>query len=51
MLSLSSRTPGVIGDDPDKPYLNPVSQGYKAYYDFKKTDANHSTAEQDVSKA
>ena len=41
---------GVIGDDPDKPYLNPVSQGYKAYYDFKKTDANHSTAEQDVSK-
>ena len=41
---------GAIGDDPAKPYLNPVSQGYKAYYDFKKTDANHSTAEQDVSK-
>lgn len=42
---------GAIGDDPDKPYLNPVSRGYKAYYDFKKTDANHSsTAEQDVSK-
>lgn len=41
---------GEIGDDPAKPYLNPVSQGYKAYYDFKKTDANHSTAEQDVSE-
>ena len=42
---------GAIGDDPDKPYLNPVSRGYKAYYDFKKTDANHSsTAEQDVSE-
>ena len=41
---------GAIGDDPDKPYLNPVSQGFKAYYDFKKTDANHSMAEQDVSK-
>lgn len=42
---------GAIGDDPDKPYLNPVSQGYKAYYDFKKTDANHSsTAEQGVSE-
>ena len=41
---------GVIGDDPAKPYLNPVSRGYKAYYDFKKTDANHSMAEQDVSK-
>lgn len=42
---------GAIGDDPDKPYLNPVSRGYKAYYDFKKTDASHSsTAEQDVSK-
>lgn len=42
---------GVIGDDPTKPYLNPVSRGYKAYYDFKKTDANHSsTAEQDVSE-
>lgn len=42
---------GVIGDDPTKPYLNPVSRGYKAYYDFKKTDASHSsTAEQDVSK-
>ena len=42
---------GEIGDDPDKPYLNPVSRGYKAYYDFKKTDANHSmAAEQDVSK-
>ena len=41
---------GAIGDDPDKPYLNPVSRGFKAYYDFKKTDANHSTAEQDVSK-
>lgn len=42
---------GVIGDDPDKPYLNPVSRGYKAYYDFKKTDANHSmAAEQDVSE-
>ena len=41
---------GAIGDNPAKPYLNPVSQGYKAYYDFKKTDANHSTAEQDVSK-
>lgn len=41
---------GAIGDDPDKPYLNPVSQGYKAYYDFKKTDADHSTAEQDVSE-
>ena len=28
-----------------------MSRGYKAYYDFKKTDANHSrTAEQDVSK-
>lgn len=42
---------GVIGDDPDKPYLNPVSQGYKAYYDFKKTDADHSmAAEQNVSE-
>lgn len=41
---------GAIGDDPAKPYLNPVSRGYKAYYDFKKTDANHSTAEQDVSE-
>ena len=42
---------GAIGDDPDKPYLNPVSRGYKAYYDFKKTDANNSmAAEQDVSK-
>lgn len=41
---------GVIGDDPDKPYLNPVSRGYKAYYDFKKTDANHSMAEQGVSE-
>lgn len=42
---------GAIGDDPAKPYLNPVSQGYKAYYDFKKTDANHSmAAEQDVSE-
>ena len=41
---------GAIGDDPAQPYLNPVSQGYKAYYDFKKTDANHSTAEQGVSE-
>ena len=42
---------GAIGDDPTKPYLNPVSRGYKAYYDFKKTDASHSsTAEQDVSE-
>ena len=42
---------GAIGDDPAKPYLNPVSQGYKAYYDFKKTDASHSsTAEQVVSE-
>lgn len=41
---------GAIGDDPHKPYLNPVSRGYKAYYDFKKTDANHSMDEQDVSK-
>ncbi len=41
---------GEIGDDPTKPYLNPVSRGYKAYYDFKKTDANHSMDEQDVSK-
>ncbi len=42
---------GAIGDDPDKPYLNPVSRGYKAYYDFKKTDASHSsTAEQGVSE-
>ena len=42
---------GAIGDDSDKPYLNPVSRGYKAYYDFRKTDASHSsTAEQDVSK-
>ena len=41
---------GVIGDDPAKPYLNPVSRGYKAYYDFKKTDANHSMAEQGVSE-
>ena len=41
---------GAIGDDPTKPYLNPVSRGFKAYYDFKKTDANHSTAEQDVSE-
>ena len=42
---------GAIGDDPAKPYLNPVSRGYKAYYDFKKTDANHSsTAEQNVSE-
>lgn len=41
---------GAIGDDPDKPYLNPVSRGYKAYYDFKKTDASHSMDEQDVSK-
>lgn len=41
---------GAIGDDPDKPYLNPVSRGFKAYYDFKKTDADHSMAEQDVSE-
>ena len=42
---------GAIGDDPAKPYLNPVSQGYKAYYDFQKTDASHSmAAEQDVSE-
>lgn len=41
---------GAIGDDPAKPYLNPVSRGYKAYYDFKKTDANHSMAEQGVSE-
>ena len=41
---------GAIGDDPAKPYLNPVSQGYKAYYDFKKTDANHSMDERDVSE-
>lgn len=41
---------GAIGDDPTKPYLNPVSRGYKAYYDFKKTDANHSMDEQDVSE-
>ena len=42
---------GAIGDDSDKPYLNPVSRGFKAYYDFKKTDANHSmAAEQDVSE-
>ncbi len=41
---------GAIGDESDKPYLNPVSQGYKAYYDFKKTDANHSMDEQDVSE-
>ena len=41
---------GAIGDKPDKPYLNPVSRGFKAYYDFKKTDANHSMDEQDVSE-
>lgn len=42
---------GAIGDNPDKPYLNPVSRGFKAYYDFKKTDANHSmAAEQGVSE-
>ena len=42
---------GAIGDDPTKPYLNPVSRGFKAYYDFKKTDANHSmAAEQGVSE-
>ena len=41
---------GAIGDDPAKPYLNPVSRGFKAYYDFKKTDANHSVDEQDVSE-
>lgn len=41
---------GAIGDDSDKPYLNPVSRGFKAYYDFKKTDANHSMDEQDVSE-
>ena len=42
---------GAIGDDPTKPYLNPVSRGFKAYYDFKKTDADHSmAAEQGVSK-
>lgn len=42
---------GAIGDDSTKPYLNPVSQGYKAYYyDFKKTDANHSMDERDVSE-
>ena len=41
---------GAIGDDPDKPYLNPVSRGYKAYYDFKKTDTNHSMDEQGVSE-
>lgn len=39
---------GAIGDDPAKPYLNPVSQGYKAYYDFKKTDASHSMAAEQV---
>ena len=41
---------GAIGDNPDKPYLNPVSRGFKAYYDFKKTDADHSMDEQDVSE-
>lgn len=42
---------GAIGDKPDKPYLNPVSRGYKAYYDFRKTDASHSmAAEQGFSK-
>ena len=42
---------GAIGDDSDKPYLNPVSRGFKAYYDFKKTDADHSmAAEQGVSE-
>ena len=42
---------GAIGDNPDKPYLNPVSRGFKAYYDFKKTDANHSkAAEEGVSE-
>lgn len=42
---------GAIGDDPAKPYLNPVSRGFKAYYDFKKTDADHSmAAEQGVSE-
>lgn len=41
---------GAIGDDPTKPYLNPVSRGYKAYYDFKKTDTNHSMDEQGVSE-
>ena len=42
---------GAIGDNPDKPYLNPVSRGFKAYYDFKKTDADHSmAAEQGVSE-
>lgn len=42
---------GAIGDDPTKPYLNPVSRGYKAYYDFKKTDADHSmAAEEGVSE-
>lgn len=42
---------GAIGDDPAKPYLNPVSRGYKAYYDFKKTDADHSmAAEEGVSE-
>ena len=41
---------GAIGDDRTKPYLNPVSRGYKAYYDFKKTDANHSMDEQGVSE-
>lgn len=42
---------GAIGDDSAKPYLNPVSRGYKAYYDFKKTDASHSmAAEQGFSK-
>ena len=42
---------GAIGDDPAKPYLNPVSRGYQAYYDFKKTDADHSmAAEEGVSE-
>ena len=42
---------GAIGDDPDKPYLNPVSRGYKAYYDFQKTNADHSmAAEEGVSE-
>ena len=44
MTSFEQPDAGAIGDDPDKPYLNPVSRGFKAYYDFKKTDADHSMA-------
>ena len=34
-----------IGDAADRPYLNPVSQNYKDYYEFEATDDSHKQAQ------